>query len=86
LNADQKRCGFSLIHKQTKIDQDGTTQETTMDWHKQYQEIAFKTFHTLHRMLQTDLDSDIEKELKKLGIDYSVILQAESFFDIQRAK
>jgi hypothetical protein len=86
LNAGQKRCGFSLVHKQTKIDQDGTTQETTMDWHKEHIILAYHTFDVLHRYLQTELSSDIEKELKKNGIDYSKILQAKSYYDIQRAK
>ena len=86
MSADQKKCGFSLVHKQTKIGQDGTTQEMTMDWHKEHQEIAFKTFNILHKVLQTDLDTELEKELKKVGINYSTILQAKTYFDIQRAK
>jgi hypothetical protein len=86
LSADQKRCGFSLIHKLIKIEQDGTTQEMTMDWHKEHIILAYHTFDVLHRYLQTELSSDIEKELKKNGIDYSKILQAKSYYDIQRAK
>jgi hypothetical protein len=86
LSAGQKRCGFSLVHKLIKIEQDGTTQEMTMDWHKEHQEIAFQTFHILHKVLQTDLDTALEKELKKVGINYSTILQAKTYFDIQRAK
>ena len=57
-----------------------------MDWDKEHQEIAFQTFHILHKVLQTDLDTELEKELKKVGIDYSKILQAKSYYDIQRAK
>lgn len=57
-----------------------------MDWHKEHQEIAFKTFNILHKVLQTDLDTELEKELKKVGINYSTILQAKTYFDIQRSK
>jgi hypothetical protein len=57
-----------------------------MDWHKEHIILAYHTFDVLHRYLQTELSSDIEKELKKNGIDYSKILQAKSYYDIQRAK
>lgn len=57
-----------------------------MDWHKEHMILAYHTFDVLHRYLQTELSSDIEKELKKVGINYSTILQAKTYFDIQRAK
>ena len=56
------------------------------NWKQEHQEIAYQTFRILHNMLQTDLDSELEKELKKVGINYSTILQAKTYFDIQRAK
>ena len=57
-----------------------------MDWNKEHADIAYRTFDALHKYLQTEMDSDIEKKLKEADINYSTILRAKIFYDMKREK
>ena len=57
-----------------------------MDWNKEHADIAYRTFDALHKYLQTEMDSDIEKKLKEADINYSTILRAKVYYDMKREK